>query len=79
MNLPDTPNLTEPFCPGCSPERDQVRELLIVRWCDTHEPSRSGADDDRATTSSALLNTAGEAEGADCKLYADLIHRRRTA
>ena len=79
MNLSDTPNMAESFCPRCSPERDEVREILIIRWCDDHKPYEGGLDDERAHVSKNVLNTAGEAESEDCRAYADLIHRRRTS
>jgi hypothetical protein len=34
------------YCPGCEPEADPTREILDVRWCESHSPVRGGLDDD---------------------------------
>ena len=82
MSLPDTPNLTVFYCPGCSPERDPLEEMLIVRWCDPHRPPEAGVDDERAQVSKDVLTSTGEAEGGSNRLWCRLLHggrRRRRA
>jgi hypothetical protein len=71
--LADTPDLARRFCPGCEPAADPLCEILAVRWCEVHQPTQRGADDERVTTSGRILSGTGEAEGVDCKLVADLL------
>ena len=47
-NLPDTPSLAHPWCPGCAPERDETKEVLVVEWCPRHKPTTDGLEDDLA-------------------------------
>src|SRR6267142_1126749 len=58
--LTDTPNLASSYCPRCEPERDPVREILTVCWCDEHRPTCEGADDERAIVGGGVLDSAGE-------------------
>lgn len=71
--LPDTPVVARPFCPGCDTTADELREILVVRWCCDHEPSREGLADAAVPGERVSLNTAGEAEGRDCRIIGGLI------
>src|SRR5207247_9982879 len=62
--LTDTPNLASSYCPRCEPERDPVREILTVCWCDEHRPTYEGGDDDRAIVGRGVLDSAGEEAAA---------------
>src|SRR5687768_10256819 len=43
--IPDTPAIGRMYCPGCEPEVDPMREILDVRWCESHAPKGTGLDD----------------------------------
>ena len=73
--LTDTPNLASSYCPRCDPQRDPIREILMVCWCDEHRPPCEGADDDRATVGSGALNSAGEANADANRPWCELVHR----
>src|SRR2546425_5923803 len=62
--LTDTPNLASSYCPRCDPERDPVREILTVCWCDEHRPTCEGADDARAIVGGGVLDSAGGGNSA---------------
>src|SRR5207247_10341117 len=62
--LTDTPNLASSYCPRCEPERDPVREILTVCWCDEHRPTCEGADDERAIVGGGVLASTGEVQAA---------------
>ena len=74
--LADTPNLASFYCPGCSPERDPLGEILTVRWCDAHEPRSGGFDDERAKVSKDILTSTGEAESVTNRAWCEVVHRR---
>ena len=73
--LGDMPNLTSLYCPGCDPERDPIREVLTVRWCDEHQPKYEGVDDEKATIDTGILVSAGEAEAETNRPWCELLHR----
>jgi len=75
MELADTPNLASFYCPGCSPGRDPLEEVLTVRWCDAHQPMYGGFDDERATVSKDILTSTGEAEGVTNRAWCEFVHR----
>src|SRR5437867_11426133 len=75
MELSDTPNLASFYCPGCSPGRDPLEEVLTVRWCDAHQPMYGGFDDERATVSTDILTSTGEAEGVTNRARCEFVHR----
>lgn len=70
--IADTPILAESWCPQCSPDRDPMREILLVAWCGDHAPSLDGADDLLAGPYQSLSG-AGEAEGLYCAMVARLL------
>src|SRR5690349_17682118 len=72
----DTPNLASSYCPRCDPERDPIREILTVCWCDEHRPSCEGAVDKMATVGEVVLET-GEANAATNRPWCELVHRAR--
>jgi hypothetical protein len=74
--LADTPNLASSYCPGCDPERDPVREILTVCWCDEHRPTCEGAEDARASVGSTVLSSAGEADAETNRPGCAWVHRR---
>jgi hypothetical protein len=74
--IAETPSLASPYCPGCEPNRDPLREILAVQWCVRHQPSFGGPDDARATLSRAVLSSLGEAEAESNRGWCDLVHRR---
>ena len=73
--LAETPNCACSYCPTCDPERDPVREVLTVSWCDAHQPKYEGMDDEKATTGSDVLASAGEAEAETNRRWCELVHR----
>ncbi len=72
--IAETPALGRAFCPGCEPGADPTREILDVRWCDTHLPGRDGADD-ATVRSDAFLSGSAEAGGDANRLWCQLLHR----
>ena len=74
--IPDTPNMTRPFCPRCEPEADVLGEVLTVRFCVEHAPACEGPDDDRLRLS--IQGHGGDtAEGRDCAEFAAWLAGRR--
>jgi hypothetical protein len=74
MSLPDSEYLGKIWCPGCEPERDEILEILEIRWCETHYPNRTGTADEAVNTS-AYLSGSAEAGGPDNALWCDIFHR----
>lgn len=72
MTLPDSPNLSTTWCPGCRPEVDPTQVVVQVRWCD--DPSRSGADDDKVGAVGEYLSGTAEAGGLDNRRWCALVH-----
>jgi hypothetical protein len=72
--LADSPVVSRPYCPGCEPDADPMRELLDVRWCDEHVPVRAGSDDERVDSEAFLSGTA-EAGGEMNRRWCELFHR----
>src|SRR6266481_3161574 len=73
--LPDTPCVARAYCPGCEPDADPSLEILDVRWCESHSPTREGADDE-VVTASAYLSGSAEAGGDDNRRWCDILHSR---
>lgn len=74
--LADTPVIARTYCPGCEPDADASRDILDVRWCDSHSPLRGGVDDS-AVSAAAWLSGSNEAGGDDNRRWCELLHRRR--
>ena len=74
--LVDTPNLASSYCPGCDPERDPLREILTVCWCDEHRPTCEGAEDARVSVDRLALSSAGEANAETNRAWCAWVHRR---
>jgi len=70
-----TAYLTSLYCPGCDLERDPLREILTVHWCDEHRPRCDGVDDRRTTLGTAGLSALPDAEADTNRLWCDLLHR----
>ena len=76
--LADSPVVARPYCPGCEPGADPMREVLDVRWCDEHLPVREGTADERVDSSAFLSGTA-EAGGEVNRRWCELFHRGERA
>lgn len=72
--LPDSPVVLPNVCPTCMPNLDP-REYQ-TRWCNDHEPTREGRDDERVDTS-GYVSSGIEAGGEDNRRWCELIHRKR--
>ena len=72
--LPDSPNVARIVCPGCE-AADPFSEILDLRYCDRHTPSREGAMDGHVQTLAYLSGTA-EVTGEENKRWCDFFHRR---
>ena len=66
--------VVRPYCPGCEPETDPMRELLELRWCPSHAPAWDGTDDILVAATSRAGGSA-EAGGEDNRRWCELIHR----
>lgn len=80
-DLGDTLYVAAHWCPGCAPDRDPVREILEVRYCETHRPEAEGSDDARVA-GTAYLSGSAEAGGDDGnRAWYAFLHRgaRRAA
>ena len=75
--LTETASLASSYCPRCDPARDPIREILTVQWCDEHRPTCEGADDERASVGSGILDPNGEAHAATNGPWCELVHRAR--
>ncbi|HEV8639939.1 MAG TPA: hypothetical protein VGV13_02455 [Methylomirabilota bacterium] len=71
--IADAPVVARSYCPGCEPDADPTREILDVRWCDAHAPTRDGCDD-TAVTSDAFLSGSAEAGGDANRRWCELLH-----
>lgn len=74
--LVDTPNLASSYCPGCNPERDPLREILTVCWCDEHRPTCEGAEDAKASVDRLAWRSVGEANAGTNRPWCAWVHRR---
>ena len=74
--MKDTGDLSRKYCPLCEPDTDPTKEIVIVSWCFIHVPKRDGLDDD-AVTGEPLATNLAEADGRDCKRFADFLRKRR--
>ena len=75
--LVDTPNLASSYCPGCNPERDPLREILTVCWCDEHRPTCEGAEDAKASvdrTDRIAWSSASEANAETNRPWCAWVH-----
>jgi len=73
--LPDTPCVARAYCPGCEPDADPSLEILDVRWCESHFPTRNGTEDE-VVTATAYLSGNAEAGGDDNRRWCDVLHGR---
>src|SRR5712692_2462062 len=73
--LTDTRDLASSYCPHCDLERDPIREVLTVCWCDRHRPTCEGAEDERAIVGLVVLTSLGEVDAATNRSWCDLVHR----
>ena len=68
------PPVARGYCPGCEPDADPIREVLDVRWCESHVPVRDGLDD-AAVRADAYLSGGSEAGGDGNRRWCELLHR----
>ena len=71
--ITDAAVVARSYCPGCEPDADPTREILDVRWCDAHVPSRDGAED-AVVTSDAFLSGSAEAGGDANRRWCEMFH-----
>jgi hypothetical protein len=71
--LPDTPSVARGYCPACEPGADPTLEILDVRWCELHIPSRDGTCDE-TVTAAAFLSGSAEAGGDDNRRWCEILH-----
>ena len=74
MSLPDSPQMSTPWCPVCEPDRDPIAEILETRHCEYHVPSRQGNIDHVVSQASYL--GSGDIEGESNRAWCELIHRK---
>lgn len=72
MSLPETQDLGIRCCPGCEPERDPTREILVAAWCADHAPGSVGLDDERVRLDTVHTG-ANEAVGESCRAIAEAL------
>lgn len=69
-----TPSMARNYCPGCEPDADPLKEVLDVRWCETHAPARDGTDD-ASVRSNSYLSGSSEAGGDANRSWCGVLHR----
>lgn len=52
-----------------------MKEILDVRWCESHAPLREG-DCDRLINQYAYLSGSGEVGGEENKKWCEFFHRK---
>ena len=70
----DSPLVARAWCPGCEPHADPTLQILDIRYCDQHLPTREGADD-ASVTSDGYPSGSAEAGGDANRLWCELLHR----
>ena len=73
--LVETPNLAGSYCPGCDPERDPLREILTVGWCDEHRPTCEGTEDARASVDRTAFSIGDLANAETNRPWCEWVHR----
>jgi hypothetical protein len=63
------------YCPGCQPQADPIREILVQHWCEAHAPTLNGADD-TAVGSTGEPGGRDESAGCDNRRWCELFHGR---
>lgn len=71
----ETPIVTRGWCPGCQPDVDPLRELVIEQWCATHHAPTSGLDDARSA-GPCVLSGVTEIDPETNRQWAQLLRRR---
>ena len=72
--LSDSPVVARSWCPGCEPLADPTLEILDVRYCDLHLPSREGQADAEVRTGDYLSGST-EAGGDSNRAWCEVIHQ----
>lgn len=71
-DVPDSPYLGTPWCPGCHPEWDPTVDILETRHCGEHTPQYEMPEPGIERT---YLSGAAEAGGDANRALCGLIHR----
>jgi hypothetical protein len=69
------PNVASSYGPRYDSERNPIREILTMDWCDEHRPRCEGADDERASVGGVALDSSGEANDATNRPWCELVYR----
>ena len=64
-----------PYCPGCQPDADPIREFLVLRWCEAHAPTLNGPDDS-AVGSTRESDGRDQGVESDNRRWCELFHAR---
>ena len=64
-----------PYCPGCRPNADPIRELLVLRWCAAHAPTLNGPADTAVVPNQTPV-WSDEVAGSDNRRWCELFHGR---
>ena len=61
------------YCPRCEPNRDNLKEILEVRYCFIHQPQMFGSADNQTPPVDAGWSTPMEAGGEENRKWCDFI------
>jgi hypothetical protein len=67
------PRVRRPYCPGCRPHADTIRELVVLRWYEAHAPTLDGPDDTVAASTPEPV-WSDEVTGWDNRRWCELFH-----
>jgi hypothetical protein len=65
------------WCPVCEPNADP--KYLTPDYCVDHKPDVRGVDDRLVPGPERFLSGAGEADGRDCRLMAEVLRSARSS
>ncbi len=76
--LPSTGEVTHDWCPLCEPGVDPLTELVVVRWCPSHQTALGGTDDivlrDKLARKS-MPTCDEETDAATQRAWAEFLHQ----
>lgn len=76
--LPETSPVGRGYCPGCEPDADPITEVLNLAPCYQHQrEAPTGLDDEQVPPSTEPVLGVGDADGKDCRHFAELLRRAR--
>lgn len=64
-------------CLACDPELALSTDIIQFLPCAHHQPDMVGEDDSGVVRDLPMPAGSAEADGADCRLYAEIFHRRQ--